>query len=65
MLHHVGMLKLQISKLPGANAITDNKRKKALLLYIAGPRVQEIFRLIPDTGDEAAFATALKKLNKL
>ena len=47
-----------------ANAITDNKRKKALLLYLAGPRVREIFRQIPNTGDEDAFDTALTKLNE-
>ena len=47
-----------------ANAITDNKRKKALLLYLAGPRVREIFRQIPETGDEDAFDTALTKLNE-
>ena len=27
-----------------ANAITDDTRKRALLLYQAGPRVREIFR---------------------
>ena len=47
-----------------ANAITDNKRKKALLLYVAGPRVREIFRQIPETGEEDAFDTALTKLNE-
>ena len=47
-----------------ANAITDNKRKKALLLYLAGPRVREIFRQIPETGEEDAFNTALTKLNE-
>ena len=47
-----------------ANAITDNKRKKTLLLYLAGPRVREIFRQIPETGDEDAFDTALTKLNE-
>ena len=45
-----------------ANAITDDTRKCALLLYLAGPRVREIFRHLPDTGDEADFTTALTKL---
>ena len=34
-----------------ANGITDTTRKRALLLYQAGPRVREIFRQIPNTGD--------------
>ena len=46
-----------------ANAITDNTRKRALLFYLAGPRVREIFRHLPDTGDEADFTTALTKLS--
>ena len=45
------------------NATTDDTRKRALLLYLAGPRVREIFRYLPDTGDEADFTTALTKLN--
>ena len=47
-----------------ANAITDNKRKKALLLHLAGPRIREIFRQIPETGDAAAYDTALAKLEE-
>ena len=32
-----------------ASGITDPKRKHALLLYQAGPRVREIFKQIPET----------------
>ena len=46
-----------------ANAITDDTHKRALLLYLAGPRVREIFRHLPDTEDEADVTTALTKLN--
>ena len=32
-----------------ASGITDEKRKRALLLYQAGQRVREIFRQLPNT----------------
>ena len=35
-----------------------------MLLFLAGPRVRDIFRQLPDTGDDADFDTALAKLNK-
>ena len=38
-----------------ASRITDPKRKRALLLYQAGPRVREIFRQIPDTLRDPKF----------
>ena len=44
-----------------ATNITDDKQKRAMLLYQAGPDTQEIFKTIPDTGDD--FNTALTKLN--
>ncbi len=47
-----------------ANDITSNKRKRALLLYLAGPRVREIFRQLPDTGTDGEFDTALTKSNE-
>ena len=46
-----------------ASGITDNKKKRALLLNQAGPRVREIFRQIPDNGDDDDFDTAVAKLN--
>ena len=42
-----------------ANAIKDIKRKKALLLYLAGPRVREFFRQIPNTGEDDDTALTL------
>ena len=38
-----------------ASGITDLKRKRALFLYQAGPRVREIFRQIPETGTDADY----------
>jgi hypothetical protein len=38
-----------------ASGITDSKRKRALLLYQAGPRVREIFKQIPETGTDADY----------
>ena len=47
-----------------ASGVTDDKKKRALLLlYQAGPRVREIFRQIPDHGDDDDFDTAVNKLN--
>ena len=48
-----------------ASVVTDKKKKRALLLYQAGPwpRVREIFRQIPDHGDDDDFDTAVNKLN--
>ena len=46
------------------NGITDTKRQRAMLLSLAGPRVRDIFRQLPDTGDDADFHTALAKLNE-
>ena len=46
-----------------ANSITDRKRQRALLLYKAGPRVREIFRQLPDTGEDDDIDTAIEKLN--
>ena len=46
-----------------ANDITDKKRQRALLLYQAGSRVREIFRQLPDTGEDDDIHTAIEKLN--
>ena len=46
-----------------ASGVTDKKKKRALILYQAGTRVLEIFRQIPDHGDDDDFDTAVNKLN--
>jgi hypothetical protein len=46
-----------------ASGITDEKRKRALLLCQAGQRVREIFlQLVPNTGTAADYKTATDKL---
>ena len=47
-----------------ASNIKDPSRKRALLLYQAGPEVHEIFKTLPDTGDEKDFAKAVQELTK-
>ena len=44
-----------------ASAVTDQKQKRAVLLYLSSPDVQEIFETLPNTGDD--YKTALEKLN--
>ena len=44
------------------SGITDNPRKRALLLYQAGARVREIFAQLKDTGTAADFDTTKQKL---
>ena len=46
-----------------ASGITDNTRKRALLLYQAGGRVREIFKQIPNNGADDAHETAKTKLD--
>ena len=46
-----------------ASGITDGKRKRALLLYQAGPRVREILKQIPDTGTEVDYDVEKAKLH--
>ena len=46
-----------------ARGVTDEKKKRALLLYQAGSRVREIFRQIPDHGDDDDLDTAVNKSN--
>ena len=45
-----------------ASGVTDPKRKRALLLYQAGPRVREIFKQIPETGTDEDYDVAKQKL---
>ena len=40
----------------------DTARKRALLLYQAGPEVHEIFKTLPDTGDEKNYEAAVNAL---
>ena len=45
-----------------ASGVIDQKQKRAVLLHLAGPDVQEIFETLPNTGDD--YKTALEKLNE-
>ena len=45
-----------------AGKITDKTQQRALLLYMAGPQVQEIFETLTDTGNDEDFKTAVDKL---
>ncbi len=47
-----------------ASGITDSKRKRALLLYQAGPRIREIFKQLQDTGNEDDYTLAKEKLRE-
>jgi len=40
--------------------ITDPKQKRAVLLHLAGPEVQDVFATLQDTGED--YATALTRL---
>ena len=42
--------------------ITNNKQKRALLLYQAREATQEIFEMLPETGED--YATAQVKLDE-
>lgn len=46
------------------SGITDNKQKRALLLHLAGPDVQEIFETLNETGDEDNYDRAVEKLTE-
>ena len=45
-----------------ASGITDPRRKHALLLYQAGPRVRAIFKQIPETGTDEDYDAAKQTL---
>ena len=45
-----------------ASGITTATRKRALLLYLAGSRVREIFQHLPDVGNADDYDTAKTKL---
>jgi hypothetical protein len=44
--------------------IKDGTRKRNLLLYLASPEVDEIFKTLPEIGEEKDFELAVKKLNE-
>ena len=44
--------------------VTEDKQKRALLLYQAGQSTQEIFDTLPGTGEEDDYETAMTKLNE-
>jgi len=47
-----------------ASGITNKKQQRAVLLYLDGPRIREIFKQPPDTGNADAFNTAKMKLTE-
>ena len=47
-----------------ATNIKDLARKRALLLYQAGPEVHEIFKTLPDTGEANEYDKAVQALTK-
>ena len=47
-----------------AAGVTEEERKRALLLYQAGPEVYKIFKTLPDRGDTKAYAKAKDALTK-
>ena len=46
-----------------ATGITDKKKKRAFLLYQAGSKVRNIFRQIPENGNDYDFDKAIELLN--
>ena len=42
--------------------VPEPEQRRALLLYLAGEEVQEIFDTLPDTGDDEDFELAVEKL---
>ena len=44
--------------------ITDDTRRRALLMHYAGPEVNDIFDTLAATGDNAAYDTAKQKLEE-
>ena len=47
-----------------ANGITDDTQKRAMLLYLAGPAVQDILEALSDTGEAKDFKIAHEKLTE-
>ena len=47
---------LSVGQTVAAN-ITDHKQKRVVLLYVAGPSVQKIFKTLSETGTDFKIAT--------
>ena len=47
-----------------ASGITDDTQKRAMLLYLTGPAVQDIFETLSDTGEAKDFKIANEKLTE-
>lgn len=47
-----------------ASGVREASRKRALLLHLAGPDVQDIFFTLEGTGDDADYDGAVNKLNE-
>ena len=47
-----------------ASDIKDDTRKRAMLLYQAGPQVSKVFKTLSNTGEDKDCKVALKKLNE-
>ena len=48
----------------GASDIKNTTRKRALLLYMAGPNVMDIFETLVETGEDSDYKTAYEKLTE-
>ena len=46
-----------------ADSVTVKQRRRALLLHLAGPDVQDIFATLPDTGEATDYKKAVDALN--
>lgn len=46
-----------------ADNATDKQRRRALLLHLTGPDVQDIFATLPDTGEDTDYRKAVDVLN--
>ena len=53
--------KVEVTPLPMFDPMSDDKQKRALLLYQAGQETQELFDTFTDTGTD--YATAMTKLD--
>ena len=47
-----------------ASDFKNTTRKRALLLYMAGPNVMDIFETLAETGEDSGYKTAHEKLNE-
>ena len=47
-----------------ASDIKNTTRKRALLLYLAGPNVMDIFETLAETGEDSDYKTTHEKLTE-